>query len=104
MTTNRQTQVRRLSRLGRTAAALALALAAATAPAFAQERLPPPEDPSAGLPPEAIYTETVIAKGEKWRLVDATGYAADDGAGYFNRRLYMIQDADGVRNAPLPAG
>src|SRR3954468_3979262 len=102
MSTTSQTQTRPMSRLGRIAAALVLA--AGAAPAFAQELLPPSPDPSEGLPPEAIYSEKTIAKGDKWRLVEATGFAADDGSGYFSSRLYMIQDADGVRSAPLPEG
>ena len=90
--------MRHLSRIVAT-----LLLAAGAVPAWAQ-KAPPTEDPSLALPPEAIYSEQTIATGEKWRLVQASGYAYDDGGGYFSSRLYMIQGADGVRNAPLSPG
>jgi hypothetical protein len=50
------------------------------------------------------YSEQTLAQGDRWRLVQASGYAIDDGGEYRSSRLYMIQDAQGARNAPLPPG
>ena len=79
-----------------------LVLAGSTAMGWAQE-LPPPDDPSRGS----------AAGGRPYGDDDREGgeVAAGRGDGlclrrrrrYFNSRLYMIQNADGVHNAPLPA-
>jgi hypothetical protein len=56
---------------------------------------------AAALPPDSNYVERTIREGDRWRLVQASGQAVDDDGRYFDMPLYMIQDAAGVRNAPL---
>lgn len=48
------------------------------------------------------YAETTVAGGSQWRLVQVTGTAVDDANQPFNTGLFMIDDASGISNAPLP--
>ncbi|HEX2641874.1 MAG TPA: hypothetical protein VHU81_02700 [Thermoanaerobaculia bacterium] len=59
--------------------------------------MPPPEEGE-------NYSGVVLQEGASWQLVNASGYAADDGGQYYNQNLYMLQSAAGAYNAPLPPG
>ncbi len=47
------------------------------------------------------YRETIVASGDGWRLVESSGLDEFSGRA-FTERLFMIDDATGVANAPLP--
>ncbi|PTL85909.1 hypothetical protein [Vitiosangium sp. GDMCC 1.1324] len=80
-----------------------LLLAMGAQPAWAQQKQVKTVSPSASIPGET-YWQYTLEEGSSWQLVQSSGYAVDDDGRYFSERMYMIQDVNGLYNAPLPAG
>jgi len=80
--------------------ALATLLLGLALPAWAQQKQGGSVTPSAI--PEGSYSQYTLQEGYSWRLIQASGYAVDDSGQYFSEPLYMIQDLNGIYNAPLP--
>ncbi|QRN97582.1 hypothetical protein JRI60_00355 [Archangium violaceum] len=50
--------------------------------------------------PAGPYSQYTLQEGYNWRLVQSSGYAED--GRYFSEPMYMIQDVNGLYNAPIP--
>jgi hypothetical protein len=63
-----------------------------------------PLSPAASsVDPEAGGTEVVIVQeGEGWKVVNAHGWATDDGGQYFDQNLILMNGAGGAATVPLP--